>query len=178
MPRIRDRDATFDIPDGEVFIHLAGQPNLVWDMAGASQQAGGRMLLWPRHGGANQRWRVTVFNDENQFYTWFRITNVHSGMALVHQLEGDTFVQQPLAADGWSQIWAMGYPGSAGSSYSPARPAEPHPTGSDGLRLRYKGGHSGGGVVAVAAPETSGTYVSSVNRGDGFETGWRFVAAS
>ncbi|GAA2250120.1 hypothetical protein GCM10010232_42460 [Streptomyces amakusaensis] len=178
MPRIRDREATFDIPDGDVFIHLAGQPNLVWDLAGASQQAGGRALLWPRHGGANQRWRVTVFDDENQFYTWFRITNVHSGMALVHQEASNTFVQQPLAQDGWSQIWAAGYPGFTGSSFDPARPAQPHPTGSDGIRLRYKGSSSLGGVITVAAPEASGTNLSSTDRWDNFETGWKFVAAS
>ncbi|GLF97882.1 RICIN domain-containing protein [Streptomyces yaizuensis] len=176
MPTIRDREARFDIPDGEVFIHLAGRPDLVWDMAGHSQQAGARALLWQRHGGANQRWRVTIFDDENQFYTWFRITNVHSGMALVHQADGDVFVQQPLAQDGWSQVWAMGYPGFAGSSYEPARPAQPHPTGSDGIRVRFKGDYRSGGEVAGATPETSGTKLSSAPW-NAFETGWKFVAA-
>ncbi|MEU0687331.1 RICIN domain-containing protein [Streptomyces uncialis] len=182
MPRIRDREATFDIPDGDVFIHLAGRPDLVWDMAGASRQAGGKALLWPRHGGANQRWRVTNFYDEpNNHYTWFRITNVHSGMALVHQQDTNTFVQQPagqpLSDEGWDQVWAMGYPGFVGSSYDPARPAQPHPTGSDGVRARFKGAYRTGGVVAVAVPETSGTYLSSTESWPDFETGWKFVAA-
>ncbi|MFE3074326.1 RICIN domain-containing protein [Streptomyces sp. NPDC059247] len=166
-----------------MFIHLAGRPDLVWDMAGASQLAGGKVLLWPRHGGANQRWRVTIFHDEKDSpYTWFRITNVHSGMALVHQADGNAFVQQPagqpLSDEGWGQVWAMGYPGFAGSSYDPARPAQPHPTGSDGVRVRFKGSYKSGGVVAVAAPETSGTYLSSTERWQDFETGWKFIAAS
>ncbi|MFD7552072.1 RICIN domain-containing protein [Streptomyces sp. NPDC059816] len=183
MPTIRDRETRFTIPDGEVFIHLAGRPDLVWDMAGASQQAGGKALLWQRHGGANQRWRVTTFFDqEDNPYTWFRITNVHSGMALVHREADNAFVQQPagqpLSDEGWAQCWAMGYPGFAGSSYAPSKPSQPHPTGSDGIRVRFKGSYKSGGVVTTAAPEASGTYLSSTENWADFETGWRFVAAS
>lgn len=175
MPRIRDREETFDIPDGEVFIHLAGQPDIVWDMTANSTLAGGKTVLWRRHGGANQRWRVTVFDDETPYYTWFRIINVHSGMALVHQAAGDAIVQQPLAEDGWSQVWAMGYPGFVGSSYEPAKPAQPHPTGSDGVRLRFQG--DGPGKLAIAAPETAGTNLSTTRRSADYETGWTFVTA-
>lgn len=177
MPRIRDREESFDIPDGEVFIHLAGHPDIVWDMTGNSRQAGGKTVLWRRHGAANQRWRLTVFNDETPYYTWFRIINVNSGMALVHQEEGDAFVQQPLSEeDGWSQVWAMGYPGFSGPSGYPAKPPQPHPTGSDGVRLRFQG--DGPGKLAIAAPESTGTNLSSNWRWADFETGWKFVAAS
>ncbi|MEW1552327.1 RICIN domain-containing protein, partial [Streptomyces tsukubensis] len=165
MPRLRVSGAAFDIPDGEVFIHLAGRPDLVWDMTGYSQQAGGRALLWQRHGGANQRWRVTTFFDEaDNPYTWFRIINVHSGMALVHRAENDALVQQPaaphLSREGWSQVWAIDYPGRSGSSLGPAKPSQPHPTGSDGVRLRFKGEYISGKLITVT-PETSGTHLSS-----------------
>ncbi|MFI1015781.1 RICIN domain-containing protein [Streptomyces sp. NPDC020965] len=122
--------------------------------------------------GANQRWRFEVDHHGTR-YTFFRIVNVHSGLVLAVQPDR-TITQQPHAdagqPEGRRQMWAMGYPGFNGSTYEPAKPSQPHPTGSKGTRLRILE-HD-----PVDATPTSGTLIT-FSEGAAFETGWTFTAA-
>ncbi|WP_406401964.1 RICIN domain-containing protein [Streptomyces uncialis] len=174
MARFKDSDETHEAPDGELYIALASQPGLVWDMPRASTAAGTAPIVYTRNNGANQRWRFEVDHDSG-VYTFFRIVNVHSGLALSVQPDR-TITQQPPTGigrpAGSHQLWAMGFPGSAGSSFDPARPAQPHPTGSTGIRLSMRN-HQPVDVT----PASSGTLIA-FSRWETFEPGWTFIAAT
>ncbi|MEW1552096.1 RICIN domain-containing protein [Streptomyces tsukubensis] len=174
MAQFRDSNETHQAPDGELYIALASHPALVWDMPRLSTTPGTAPIIHTRNNGANQRWRLEVDHDSG-VYTYFRIINVHSGLALAVQPDR-TITQQPHAEArqpaGRRQIWAMGYPGFSGSSQEPAKPAQPHPTGSQGTRLRIL---EHGPVDA--SPAASGTLIA-LSRGADFETGWTFIAAT
>ncbi|MEU3601251.1 RICIN domain-containing protein [Streptomyces sp. NPDC006798] len=177
MARFKDLDATFEAPDGELYISLASHPNLVWDMPRFSTTAGTTPILYTRNNGANQRWRFEI-HHAGTVYTFFNIINVHSGLALA--LQPDNTISQQVRVNPSSQTqqqsWVMGYPGSRGNTFEPARPAEPHPTGSTGTRLRVHGARGGGGPVD-AAHAVSGTPIT-LNLWENFETGWTFTAAT
>ncbi|MFJ4910429.1 RICIN domain-containing protein [Streptomyces sp. NPDC093249] len=178
MARFKDREATFEAPDGELYIGLASQPGLVWDMPRFSTTPGTVPILYTRNGGANQRWRFEL-DHESGVYTFFRIVNVHSGLTLALQPD-DTIAQQPAAPtgpEGSHQTWAMAYPGFTGSSFEPAKPARPHPTGSTGTRLRIRGPEGVGGGPVDSIPATAGTPIT-IGRWETFETGWTFIAAT
>ncbi|MFE9663149.1 RICIN domain-containing protein [Streptomyces sp. NPDC005955] len=176
MAEFRDINETHQAPDGELYIALASHPTLVWDIPRSSTAPGTAPIIHTRNNGANQRWRLEVDHDSG-VYTFFRIINVHSGLALAVQPDR-TITQQPRAEAGHSQpagrrqLWAMGYPGFTGSTFDPAKPAQPHPTGSQGTRLRIL---EHGPVDAT--PVASGTRIA-LSRGAAFETGWTFIAAT
>lgn len=172
MAQFRDSDETHQAPDGELYIALASQPTLVWDMPRLSTAPGTAPIIYTRNNGANQRWRFEVDHDSG-VYTFFRVINVHSDLALTVQPDR-TITQQPVVlTDPWPQrrlqLWAMGFPGSAGSSFDPSRPAQPHPTGSTGTRLRILNHNP-----VDAAPATAGTLIAS-SRWEHFEPGWTFI---
>lgn len=172
MAQFRDLDETHQAPDGELYIALASHPTLVWDMPRLSTAPGTAPIIYTRNNGANQRWRFEVDHHGTR-YTFFRIVNVHSGLVLAVQPDR-TITQQPHAdagqPEGRRQMWAMGYPGFNGSTYEPAKPSQPHPTGSKGTRLRILE-HD-----PVDATPTSGTLIT-FSEGAAFETGWTFTAA-
>ncbi|MER5766218.1 RICIN domain-containing protein [Streptomyces sp. NPDC001985] len=172
MAHFRDLDESHQAPDGELYIALASHPALVWDMPRASTAPGTAPIIHTRNNGAHQRWRFEVDHDSGK-YTFFFIVNVRSGLALTVQPDR-TITQQPKAAyelGGRRQLWAMGYPGFAGSTFDPAKPSQPHPTGSQGTRLRILE-HEPVDVAPV-----SGTLIALLTRWDVFETGWTFIAA-
>ncbi|MFE2044204.1 RICIN domain-containing protein [Streptomyces sp. NPDC059477] len=140
----------------------------------ASTAPGAAPIIYTRNNGAHQRWRFEVDHHGTK-YTFFRITNVRSGLALTVQPDG-TITQQPHAASdqpgGRRQLWAMGYPGFAGSTFDPAKPAQPHPTGSQGTRLRILDHNP-----VDATPAASGTLIT-LSEWAAFETGWTFTAAT
>nr|WP_238937378.1 RICIN domain-containing protein [Streptomyces clavuligerus] len=180
VAQFKDRDTTFQAPDGDLYICLASKPNLVWDMPRSSTTAGTAPILHTRNNGANQRWRLEITDFQVSFYTYFRILNVHSGMALSVN-DDNTLSQQPRDTTGTPpgprQIWAMGHPGSVGNSYAPAKPTRPHPTGSTGIRLRvvnFDVKELGGPVDAN--PATSGTRLT-FSPWKTFEEGWTFTTA-
>ncbi|MFF6974418.1 hypothetical protein GTW66_24835 [Streptomyces sp. SID5473] len=174
MAQFRDLNETHQAPDGELYIALASHPALVWDMPRASIAPGTAPIIYTRNNGAHQRWRFEVDHHGTK-YTFFRIVNVHSGLALAVQ-PNRTITQQPYAdagqPEGRRQMWAMGYPGFAGSTFDPAKPAQPHPTGSLGTRLRILE-HD----PVDATPAASGTLIT-FSQGAAFETGWTFTAAT
>ncbi|MER6914607.1 RICIN domain-containing protein [Streptomyces sp. NPDC000594] len=172
MAQFRDLDETHQAPDGELYIALASHPTLVWDMPRASIAPGTAPIIHTRNNGAHQRWRLEVDHHGTR-YTFFYIVNVHSGLALTVQPDR-TITQQPKAAydqGGRRQMWAMGYPGFAGSTFDPAKPDQPHPTGSRGTRLRILEHEP------VDATPSSGTLITLLNTWAVFETGWTFTAA-
>ncbi|MER7049291.1 RICIN domain-containing protein [Streptomyces jumonjinensis] len=129
MAQFRDINETHEAPDGELYISLASHPTLVWDMPRASTAPGTAPIIYTRNNGAHQRWRFEVDHHGTK-YTFFRIINVHSGLALAVQPDR-TITQQPHAASdqpsGRRQMWAMGYPGFAGVAPS-TRPSPPSRT--------------------------------------------------
>ncbi|MFI1018214.1 RICIN domain-containing protein [Streptomyces sp. NPDC020965] len=171
MAQFRDLDESHQAPDGELYIALASHPTLVWDMPRLSTVPGTAPIIHTRNNGANQRWRFEVDHYSGK-YTFFYIVNVHSGLALtVHP--DRTITQQPKVPyeqGGRRQLWAMGYPGFYGSTFEPAKPSQPHPTGSRGTRLRMLE-HD-----PVDASPASGTLIA-FSQGAAFETGWTFIAA-
>ncbi|MEU3598528.1 RICIN domain-containing protein [Streptomyces sp. NPDC006798] len=176
MAQFKNLEATFEAPEGELYIALASRPTLVWDMPGFSTAVGTVPILYTRNGGANQRWR---FEDVNTgtMYTFFRIVNVHSGLTLAFQPDR-TIGQQPHHTGvSQEQRWAMGYPGFHGSSFDPAKPAQPHPTGSTGIRLRVLSHEGPEGGPVDATPASSGTRIA-LSPWATFETGWTFIAAT
>ncbi|MFF3556112.1 RICIN domain-containing protein [Streptomyces tsukubensis] len=173
MAHFRDLDESHQAPDGELYIALASHPTLVWDMPRASTAPGTAPIIHTRNNGAHQRWRFEVDHDSGK-YTFFYIVNVRSGLALTVQPDR-TITQQPKVVyeqGGRRQLWAMGYPGFAGSTFDPAKPAQPHPTGSRGTRLRVLE-HD----PVDATPAASGTLIT-FSQGAAFETGWTFTAAT
>ncbi|MEU0692159.1 RICIN domain-containing protein [Streptomyces uncialis] len=174
MAQFRDLDESHQAPDGELYIALASHPTLVWDMPRASTAPGTAPIIYTRNNGAHQRWRFEVDHDGTK-YTFFYLVNVHSGLVLtVHP--DRTITQQPKLAheqrENRRQLWVMGYPGFSGSTFDPAKPSQPHPTGSRGTRLRVVDYNP-----VDVTPATSGTLIT-LSEWASFETGWTFIAAT
>ncbi|MDX3192974.1 RICIN domain-containing protein [Streptomyces sp. MN03-5084-2B] len=90
--------------------------SMVLDASGASTAAGGKIIQWPAHGGANQQWRLTQVADNV-----FTVVNVNSGLCL-DVPEGSTAsgvqLQQWTCTGAASQQWAADLVGSlTGSQY-------------------------------------------------------------
>ncbi|MFI1172826.1 RICIN domain-containing protein [Streptomyces melanogenes] len=114
MPKLtahRSRPNTVDmvpveIPD-EAVISLASHPSLVFDMAGASKEAGAGVILWNLHRQANQRWRIRPTTNSPGCET-FHLVNVHSGLCLALYDDDRTApITQTPVEDGNHQQWWM-----------------------------------------------------------------------
>ncbi|WP_329012271.1 RICIN domain-containing protein [Streptomyces sp. NBC_00690] len=124
MAQFRDSNETHQAPDGELYIALASRPRLVWDMPCTSTAPGTAPIIHTRNNGAHQRWRFEVDHHGTK-YTFFRIFNVRSGLALAVQPDG-TIAQQPRAE--YQQPQGAGSCGPWASPVSPAAPsARPGP---------------------------------------------------
>ncbi|MGA5132816.1 RICIN domain-containing protein [Streptomyces olivoreticuli] len=105
MPKLRvlvigDEYINVDVPD-EAFITLTKNPNLTFDVSGASKEAGAAAILWNLHRGANQRWKIQAVTGSR-----FRIVSAHSGLCLT--LGGDGMgpvTQAPAKDDDYTQLW-------------------------------------------------------------------------
>ncbi|MFE5857782.1 hypothetical protein ACFQ61_31765 [Streptomyces sp. NPDC056500] len=125
MAQFEDLEESPEAPDGELYIALASRPTLVWDMPRSSTAPGTAPIICIRNNGANQRWRFEVGHHGTK-YTFLRILNVHSGPALAVQPDRTITQQLRVALRGpdgrWQQagrlqVWAVGYPGFAGSTF-------------------------------------------------------------
>ncbi|MGW2600288.1 RICIN domain-containing protein [Streptomyces klenkii] len=96
-----------ELPD-EAFIALAGHPNLVFDVAGASKEAGAGAILWNLHRGDNQRWKIQPATDLAADST-FRIVSAHSGLCLALRDNDRTgpVTQVPIEKGNNCQIWQL-----------------------------------------------------------------------
>ncbi|MBP2404087.1 Ricin-type beta-trefoil lectin domain protein [Streptomyces netropsis] len=107
MPKLRahvegDEYIEVEVPD-EAVITLAGHPDLTFDVAGASKEAGAPVILWKLHRGDNQRWRI----HQPDRYGWFHLVNVHSGLCLTlaDGTDGAPVTQAAVVDNDRSQKW-------------------------------------------------------------------------
>ncbi|MET8995622.1 RICIN domain-containing protein [Amycolatopsis sp. NPDC004169] len=88
----------------------------VLDASGASTAAGGKVIQWPAHGGANQQWRLTRQADNV-----FTVVNVNSGLCLDvpdGSAASGVQLQQWTCTGGAGQQWAADLVGSlTGNQY-------------------------------------------------------------
>ncbi|UNZ16799.1 RICIN domain-containing protein [Streptomyces sp. 891-h] len=96
-----DRAAAADT----VIVHSAKNSRLVMDVQGASKANGARIILYPRHGAANQRWQIVPGQGD-----WFQLRSVNSGRCLVnayHSVQnGHGLTQMGCNSSYEDQFWA------------------------------------------------------------------------
>lgn len=99
-----------------VILHTVKNPNLVVDMAGGSSAQGTRVILYPAHGGANQKWEVVPVRGD-----WFQLKNTASGTCLVngfHSVEnGHKLTGSPCNSNWEDQLWAR-VPAEGGGQFT------------------------------------------------------------
>lgn len=62
-------------------IHTVNDPNLVIDLEASNPADGTRIILYPRHGGANQRWEIVPVNGD-----WSQLRSQATGKCLVNTM--------------------------------------------------------------------------------------------
>ncbi|MET8849896.1 RICIN domain-containing protein [Amycolatopsis sp. NPDC004625] len=108
--------ANAGLPSDGTHVLKNGGSSMVLDASGASTAAGGKIIQWPAHGGANQQWRLTKLADNV-----FTLVNVNSGLCLDvpdGSTASGTQLQQWTCTGGAGQQWAADLVGSlTGSQY-------------------------------------------------------------
>jgi len=61
-------------PDGTFFITNKANSNLVWDLAGSNKAENTAILAFAKHGGDNQRWRITPVLDGSRYIVTSKVT--------------------------------------------------------------------------------------------------------
>jgi hypothetical protein len=92
-------------PAPTVIIHSAKDDGLVLDVSGSSTEDGAPIILYNRHGGANQRFEMVPVQGD-----WFQLRSVHSGKCLVngyHSVDNGHELRQYGCNSGYEdQLWA------------------------------------------------------------------------
>jgi hypothetical protein len=108
--------ANSGLPSAATHVLKNAGSSMVMDASGASTTAGGKIIQWPAHGGANQQWRLTNVSDNV-----FTVANVNSGLCLDvpdGSTANGTQLQQWTCTGAAGQQWAADLVGSlTGSQY-------------------------------------------------------------